>query len=358
MKSLHDLDPAPPATGLDPHEINPHDQIPRPQALEENGTPLWEGFRHSGWAAQRKRTWAVLSCLYPDGKRVERFENCGRNAWVYQAEDQPQYFKVSSDTCRDRWCLPCGQARARAIAANVAERMSKNRFRFVTLTLKSTDATLPDLLRKLARCFARLRRVKPWSASQRGGVSFTEVKYNAGLDAWNVHAHILTEGGYMKKNALSKAWRKITGDSFIVHLALIKSPSEVVSYVTKYVSKPLDGTVVGDRNTLHIAIEALHGYRMVTTFGTWRGTDLTVRNDEREWVPYAPLSVVKRNAADPDHIDWWVWRLVCHDADPADFPRGPPLRGFDVVQVCTRSPDTQRTFDEFLTRDPSEAFKA
>lgn len=358
MQSLHDCNPDPPATRLDPHEINQQDQIPRPEALGEIGSPLWEGFRHSGWAAQRKRTWAVLATLYPDGKRVERFENCGKNAWVYQDKDAPQYFKVSSDTCRDRWCLPCGQARARTIAANVAERMSKNRFRFVTLTLRSTDHTLPELLRKLARCFARLRRVKPWKTAQRGGVAFTEVKHNAVMQTWNVHLHVLTEGGYMLKKDLSKAWQNITRDSFIVDLSLVKSVFEVVRYVTKYVSKPLDSTVVSDRCVLHDAIEGLHGHRMVTTFGTWRGIDLTARTDSRTWIPYAPLSQVKRNAADPEHIDWHVWRLICHDADPADFPRGPPVRGFDLVTVCTRSPDAQRTFAEFVTPDPTEAFTA
>jgi hypothetical protein len=345
-------DPRTLPTGLDPHEINPQDQLPRPQALGGIGSPLWEGFRHSGWAAQRKRTWAVLSSLYPDGKRVERFENCGKNAWVYQDKDAPQYFKVSSDTCRDRWCLPCGQARARAIAANVAERMSANRFRFVTLTLKSTDAKLPDLLRKLARCFARLRRVEPWRTTQKGGVSFTEVKHDAVLDTWNVHAHILTEGGYIKKDKLSKAWRKITGDSFIVHLALIKHASEVVSYVTKYVSKPLDRTVVCDRDTLHTAIEALHGYRMVTTFGTWRGTDLTVRNDDRTWIPYAPLAVVKKNAADRNHIDWWVWRLVCKEADPAEFPRPPPCTAAERKPERSPAGNTQRTIAGWTEKEP------
>lgn len=356
MQCLHDLDPDPPATRLDPHEINPHDQIPRPQGLGEKGTPLWESFRHSGWAAQRLRTWAVLTTLYPDGKRVERFENCGKNAWVYQDKDAPQYFKVSSDTCRDRWCLPCGQARARTIAANVAERMSKNRFRFVTLTLRQCDTPLPEMLQKLARCFARLRRVKPWSKAQRGGVAFTEVKHNAVMQTWNVHLHVLTEGGYMLKKELSKAWQKITGDSFIVDLSLVKSVFDVVRYVTKYVSKPLDSTVVTDRNVLYDAIEGLHGHRMVSTFGTWRGIDLTARTETRTWIPYAPLAVVEKRAADPEHIDWHVWRLICHEADPADFPRGPPIPIPEPVEVKLPAANPQRTFVDFLKRDPSEAF--
>lgn len=352
------FDPRSPSTRLDPHEINQQDQIPRPQGLGENGTPLWEGFRHSGWAAQRKRTWAVLSYLFPDSKRVERFSNCGQNAWVYQDQDSPQYFKVSSDTCRDKWCLPCGQARARTIAANVAERMSQNRFRFVTLTLKSTDQTLPDLLRKLARCFARLRRVNPWKKTQRGGVAFTEVKHNAVLDTWNVHLHVLTEGMYMPKLELSRAWKKITGDSFIVDLKLVKHTHEVVSYVTKYVSKPLDSTVISDRDVLHQAIEALHGKRMVSTFGTWRGTDLTLKTDSRTWIPYAPLASVKANAADPNHIDWWVWKLICHEADPAEFPRPPPNPTTTAKPAPPPARKAQRSFDDWATRSPTEAFTA
>lgn len=339
-----------PPTSLDPHEINPEDQINGPEALDQMASRLAIGFRHSGWAPLRKRVWTALRDLFPDSKRLERFESCGTNAWVYQDRDTPTEFKVVSDTCRDRWCLPCGQARARTIAANVTERMKRDRFRFITLTLRSTDKTLNQLLDQLSLSFQRFRQVNPWRKWTKGGVAFTEVKHHDGPDRWNVHLHVVAEGGYMKRHELMKVWHRITGDSYMVDIKLIRHASEVAQYVAKYASKPLDKSVTCDSSALKTAIEALHGRRLISTFGNWRGIDLTVRNDDRTWIPYAHLATVKRNAEDPHHFDAYVWRLICHEITRDEMPRPPPPEKTVHVQVPAPKSRTQSTFNDWLTR--------
>ena len=341
---------APLLTSLDTHEIKPEDQIDGPKALDQMAPTLDIRFRHSGWAPLRKRIWIVMKEVFPEGKRVERFASCGSNAWVYQDVNQPTEFKVVSDTCRDRWCLPCGQARARSIAANITERMSRDRFRFITLTLKSTDQTLEHLLDKLATSFQKLRQVNPWKKLCKGGVAFTEVKHHDDPDRWNVHLHVVVEGAYVPKHDLMKVWHRITGDSYMIDIKLIRHASEVAQYVAKYASKPLDKTVTCDTDALRTAIVALHGRRLISTFGTWRGLDLTEHNDGREWVPYAHLGTVKRNAEDPDHFHAWLWRFLCKEIPRDELPRPPPPRKVDVIPVCERSTKPQPSFDDWLAR--------
>lgn len=358
MPSALYFDPRSPSTSLDTHEIKPEDQINGPEALANRAHALSIGFRHSGWAALRKRIWTVLRDEFPEGKRVERFENCGTNAYVYQDANEPTEFKVVSDTCRDRWCLPCGQARARSIATNVTERMKRDRFRFITLTLRSTNRTLTELLDKLSTSFQKLRQVNPWKKLCRGGVAFTEVKHHDCPDRWNVHLHVVAEGAYIPKHDLMKVWHRITGDSYMIDIKLIRHASEVAQYVAKYASKPLDHTVTCDPDALRTAIVALHGRRLISTFGTWRGIDLTEHNDGRDWIPYAPLQTVKTNAADPEHIDWWIWKLLCHEATREELPRPPPPPRHTQVTVTEPKPPRDPSFGDWLGRDPTECCTA
>lgn len=182
------------------------------------------------------------------------------------------------------------------MASRVAE-LSKNRkIRLVTLTLRMNTAPLSDQLTRLNKCYARLRRRKLWTLSQKGGISFVEVKRRPESHTWHAHLHILTEGSYVPKAALSTAWFEITGDSMIVDIKLCKSGEDAARYVAKYASKGVHGGVENDPEMLDEAITALKGRRLYACFGCWSLPDSGDDVLADEWRTVGTLrSVIQRS---------------------------------------------------------------
>lgn len=305
----------------------PESESHQPETIIDSGTPetlaLEMTYRHSGWARDRARVYAALRRAEPSLWRVSNFGICGCNAWIDRSDDDPTQYRIRSDRCHDRWCLPCGQERARVIAYNVHERIDAKRTRFVTLTLKSEHESLASLLDLLYSSFARLRRTNLWVGTQVGGVAFLEVRWSPGQRRWHPHLHILTEGKYIAQPALSAAWRQATGGSYIVDVRAIRSTERAVSYVVKYASKPHDMSIIRDPDRLDEAIIALKGRKLCLTYGTWRGVSLTAVPDRGTWTPVASLSdlLQRADAGDTDAIA--LLRLLPRTILPATC-RGPP----------------------------------
>lgn len=290
----------PPPTSLDPPETK--SPIPVPDlAAEPPLVPTASiAFRHSGWSTRRTLVRAALVSAGIGDKRIAAFDGCGHGGWVWRSEQDPNVFKVTADHCHDRWCLPCGAARGRAIARNLAEIVKDKRIRFVTLTLARRNAPLKDTLKNLGNYFGRLRRSKFWQAAVTGGAAFLEIKRSKDGAGWHPHLHIVAEGKYLHQGTLKAIWHRITGDSYIVDVRAVKNTDQLVRYVTKYVSKPLDSSIFNDHATTVQAIEAMHGRRTCTTFGAWRGQDLTTVADDTEWISVGPLSELLTQAAQGD----------------------------------------------------------
>lgn len=301
------------------------------------GTPevlaLELNFRHSGWAGNRERVYAALRRVEPSDWRINNFGSCGCNAWVEKSIDEPPTFRVRSDRCHDRFCLPCGQERSRVIAHNIRERINPKHTRFVTLTLKTDTEPLTESLDRLYAAFARLRRSNLWAGTQNGGVAMLEIKWNPDPGRWHPHLHILTEGKYIAHAALSKAWLKATGDSFVVHVRAIRNVGVAVGYVVKYASKPHDPSLFRDFDRLCEAILALKGRRLCLTYGTWRGVKLTEVPETGTWTPVARLAdlIIRARTGDPEA------RRILATLPGTDLPsdcRSPPDEDdTDVIRV-------------------------
>lgn len=253
-------------------------------------------FRHSGWVRTRQLVANALHRTHVPLSRCSAFRYCGTDSWIERSIDDPTQYRIRCNRCHDRFCLPCGQERSRVIAHNVHERLDAKHARFVTLTLKSSGESLADLLDLLYTSFAKLRRTRLWSQTQVGGVAFLEIKWSEPTGRWHPHLHILTEGKYLAKQALSDAWKKATGGSFIVDVRKIHSADRAVAYVVKYASKPSDPSILRMPDRLDEAIVALKGRMLCLTFGTWRGVKLTDVPDTGTWTPIAPLSQLIRQA--------------------------------------------------------------
>lgn len=316
------------ATDVLPPDLNAHAAFPAEPAFTLSGIDCHVLFRHSGWHRDRRRVYDALVWVNATPSRIERFRECGANAWVVRNEEHPDQYAVVADHCHDRFCRPCARFRGNTIANNVAEFLRNREYRFVTVTIKTTDLTLKEGVDKLYRCFALLRRTKLWTDKVLGGCAVCEVKPKDGGIGWHPHLHAIVEGKYIPLKPLRKLWMQITGDSFIIDVAYGKSPEHAARYVSKYITKPFDDGTTRTPHRLHEAILALTGRRLVTTFGTWRGAKLTQYVPTGTWIKVCGLGelMVFARAGRPDAIALLKWLIdnVPYSEIPRKTPRAPP----------------------------------
>jgi hypothetical protein len=257
-------------------------------------------FRHSGWLPQRRRVQAALVRTAQSIARRFRFLACGSTYHVLQSLTDPSLFKLSANACHDRFCLPCGNERARIVAYNVHERLAGCDARFITLTLRSDQESLPELLELLYSSFKALRKLPLWKKTQRGGVAFLEVKWNPKTERWHPHFHVLSHGKYLDQALLSKAWKAITKTSWVVDIRQVKQSDHAVAYCTKYASKPFDREILTRDGLLDAAIIALEGKRMILTFGDWKGVRVTAKPNKDRWQNVGTVAELARKAIQGD----------------------------------------------------------
>ena len=249
------------------------------ERLEDPGVT----FRHSGWEPRRKCVQLALKGIENAEARLVRLDGCGSNSWVLESDDEPGTYRVSCDKCKDRFCDPCSQERARHIGRCVGAFALGREIRFITLTLRHTTRTLTQDVDRLYAAFVKLRRRAKWCATQKGGVFFIEIKRRRGDESWHVHLHAIAEGFNLSKHWLSEAWHEVTGDSFIVDISLCDDEAKTAYYAAKYAGKGLHGSCYHVPEVLREGILALKGRRLVGKWGSWSELDLSRDEEEGEW---------------------------------------------------------------------------
>ena len=282
------LEPPLRTTSLDPPETNAH-LHPRWSAEHDLRRSASCEFRHSGWQHDRQRVYNALIDADTPNSVLDEFAKCGDQAYVLESVDHPGVYKVAGSSCHQRWCLPCARARSHAIATNIQDQLKGKPTRFLTLTLRSHNESLHTLLHRITDSFAALRRQRIWRRRVTGGVAMIEVKWAKETHRWNVHIHAIIQGLYIDQARLTLAWKRITRDSYIIDIRFVKDQAKVISYVTKYASKPLSASVLRDHERLVEAIVAMKGKRLATTFGTWRGVLLVAEPDPKAWIHLGSL---------------------------------------------------------------------
>jgi len=276
--------------------------VPRPD--------LCLGFRHSGWVPQREKVDAVLSVLpCVSQRRVGAFRSCGADAVVQRLQTTINPFgsadfihhykyRIVSTKCHDRWCLPCSQERAmRARAALNNHMEGMGNVKILTLTLLASDDELKDILDRITRHFRAMRNTSLWKKNVKGGVATIEAKIGDGSGKWHVHYHVVMQAAYIPQRELSNLWFKITGDSYIVDIRPMGSLRGGISYITKYITKAADRSVINSPPHLAAAIQAFTGRRLVSTFGTFRGVQLMERvPDDADTVESPIYTALKQTA--------------------------------------------------------------
>lgn len=247
---------------------------------------------------------------------VNRFEECGSGC-VIEWSDQEQRFRCCASYCKSRHCEVCMRSKANKIAANLRHRLEEKpngRYRFITLTLLHTNTPLADQIKHLYDSFRRLRNMKAWKRSQRGGTASLEIKWDPKTRQWHPHLHIIGEGDYLDKFQLSALWKDASNGSYIVDIRRLDSGKDAAHYVSKYITKGTNGEVWSDDSAAAEWLTATKGVRSCLTFGTWRGYKLTANTSTAEdWKPVSTYTAAVQAARRGER---WAVDLLCNLTKP------------------------------------------
>jgi hypothetical protein len=315
---------------LDPEETTdtPPDLIPA-DTLTDAEQALCRSFRHSGWQTQRESTLRALRSAGYGPARLERFVSCGDTAFVLTTGGDNPLYRIASNRCHDRFCIPCSTEKRRLIAANLTTHLKEGPLRLLTLTLRSCESTLSDRLATLYACFRRLRGVLYRKKMLVGGIAFLEITRNEISGFWHPHLHVICEGKFIPQAWVRDRWLEITGDSYIVDVRLIRGKREAASYVLKYATKAISARVWRNHDALVEAITSLSGKRTFNVFGSWTGLNLShVPASDLAWEYLCTLPDLIRRYRKGDSSAGSILHTLCngdeHDPLPSDFSRSPP----------------------------------
>lgn len=309
-------------TSLDANETtgNVTTQAPPPPPTPD--TSPCSSFRHSGWEQRRKRVYAAMQQLELSPNRLRRFAQCGQRAWVEGSNPSPlspepvttpagvsvatvaskghTRYRVRCNTCRDRFCTPCAATRARTVAHAIIGLLGDQPARFITLTIRSNDAPLTEQIDRLYRSFRRLRKTTLWVRHCYAAAATLEVTRNKTTQRWHPHLHVLAKGKYIPHADLKAEWLRITKDSPIVDIRLVKHREKAIRYLSKYVTKPMTHEYDTQPDALAEAITALKGRRLILLTGEWKNLTVAEQHDNTTWTYVATLDSLLRRGIDGD----------------------------------------------------------
>lgn len=317
----HNPKPLPPAAAAAAARQKTVSDVPQGPPLDPD-----QVFRHSGWEATRARVRDSLLRTGQTPRRVEAFDQCGREAWVQEDADNPGSFRCVCQQCHDRLCVPCALQRSRELAASLQAAIAGTEVSFLTLTLSHRKQSLGKTIDDLYRHFRALRQHPEWKSHVAGGAAFLELKWSTNSQQWHPHLHIIMHAKFWGQGFISTIWQTITHDTYIVDIRRVSDQPTISKYVTKYASKPLNSSFSHSPDLLDQGTIAIKGRRLCLCFGTWYGTPLSERMDHEDadttdqigrWQPIARLSELHDRAGRGEARalailqSLSVWRRAC-----------------------------------------------
>lgn len=218
---------------------------------------------------------AVYSFLDGDAHfgNASTLSQCRDKAWFTRNDDSGDV-RIASKTCHLRWCPLCAAARRNYISFEVNKWVESLKHpKFLTLTMKHTDAPLSHQVMYLYKYFRSLRKMKYFNELVTGGIWFFQIKKSKSDSRWHPHIHCLIGGKYIPHGWLSKAWCKVTYGSSIVDIRPIKDSRKASNDAARYAACPgsLHGLSLEDGVDL---VTTMHGKRIVGTWGSARCVSL------------------------------------------------------------------------------------
>jgi len=255
--------------------------------------------------------YAAIRATNQSTSRILAFCSCGTGSHVYRTVEPPYEYRIGGSCCHDRFCLPCSQTRSAVIAENIYQQLGRDPVRFLTLTLRATDGSLSEQIDRIYTSFSALRKSTPWHKHVIGGCAMLETSWSPASESWHVHLHCLVHGSYYPHDELKAGWYRVTGDSYVVDVRLVKDHRTIARYVSKYISKPVDRETMHTTELIEELIVAYRGRRTCMTFGDWRGVKLTERQTDREWESLGTLDDIVASVVNGDVDAERILENVC-----------------------------------------------
>jgi len=193
---------------------------------------------------------------------IQALDRCAKEQVVMRRNEKLLTFP---SLCRQRICPICSFFKAVKLKRKLKDTILRlHHPLLLTLTLKQSGEGLDVQARRIKKCFQLLRDRKFFRDACRSGFYVLEYTFNPQAVTWHVHLHCVLDSHFILQKVVSQAWRKITGDSFIVDIR--RCLPEHAGYLAKYVAK--NGTFLPPKEKLMDYLSAVKSVRM---FGSWGG---------------------------------------------------------------------------------------
>ena len=168
-----------------------------------------------------------------DTNLADKLFACSRIVWLSRSAG---VLKAHPSLCRQRVCPICSHYRSYKLRQHLQSHYDRMRNpKLLTLTLAKSTLPLDQLVSKLLKHFARLRRRAVWLASVRSGCWVLEWTYSQTDNTYHVHLHVLIDARYIPQTWISSTWKTLTGDSYIVDIRTANHNAP--RYLAKYMAK-------------------------------------------------------------------------------------------------------------------------
>lgn len=303
---------APPPTSVHPQETSQH-SFP---------VSSYQALKRRVCAEEYEATFRVYSAIdRQDIKaRSDILFQCRDNAW-FAVSLSDRTVHIRSDSCRLRWCPLCSSTRSAYLSDAVTLWLRDHpRPKLLTLTLAHSEESLDSQIIRIYASFRDLRRARFWKSAVRGGIWFFQIKIGARDGLWHPHLHILLDSEYIPHALLKPAWKRITGDSDILDIRIVRKARIAAEYVSRYCSRPAKLCELSLEQGIAV-VRSLHGRRLCGKFGTAIDCDLSGRSlrDEGEIFSVISWDTVAANHATNPSVAL-LWQYYCsREPLPLDF---------------------------------------
>ncbi len=163
--------------------------------------------------------------------------------------------------CDNRVCDKCGKSRwsrtVKSLKKRIFDRMDWNNVRFMTVTYGNISELTRDDIQDIRDDFKRLKRRKYFDSRIDGGVYSIECNWTD--EGWNLHLHVVYQGGYIEQDRLSEAWEDLTGFP-VVDIRKSNDKDSDAEELAKYITKQPDVSSDDSDDSVDVQAERLMEY--------------------------------------------------------------------------------------------------
>ncbi len=142
--------------------------------------------------------------------------------------------------CEQRICDRCCMKRGNVVREKVIDilkhrnKTRTNKFSLLTLTKNMSNVRYlsPSEVKRFNKHVRKLINELFPKSDDCGALAVLEFGKKL-----NIHAHIIVYGPYYPQSYISRKWKEITGDSYIVDIRAIRDHKVVANYLVKYIAK-------------------------------------------------------------------------------------------------------------------------